>query len=519
MNFRANLLSVLVFLCTGLILSGQTGDIKSMEAAAQATSGKNKIEILIQLADAYLVQGNTKEAGNKAEEAEKLARKNSDVRLQAMALNRQAHILEKEGKYAKAWKRYEESNKLASKLPAQQQDVVSDNLAGMKLLAPKVGKTNEVAGMEKNLQSAAGSGASELPEGLLTTEEFRAKMAGLNHKVEHLAHSTDANLAKETQLLLERKELQAELIARNQLISKMNEEQMKTALMYMEQRSLLDSLIYKSDIDSLALAQTNAELNTMKANRNFYIAAALALFLLAGGLTFSFVRARQHAAELRTKNAIIREEQNRSEKLLLNILPALVADELKKRGRTEARFFDDVSVLFADFVGFSKIAEKLSPQQLVGELDACFHAFDEIISKHNLEKIKTIGDAYMCAGGLPHGGGAQLKAIVAAAIEMQAWLNRWNADREKQGMPRYDARIGIHRGPVVAGVVGSRKFAFDIWGDTVNIAARIEQAGEGGKINISGEVFKIVSDYYTCTYRGKIAAKNKGEIDMYFVEN
>jgi class 3 adenylate cyclase len=203
----------------------------------------------------------------------------------------------------------------------------------------------------------------------------------------------------------------------------------------------------------------------------------------------------------------------------LNILPSLVAEELKKKGHTNARLLEDVSVLFADFVGFSKIAEMMGPQQLVSELDTCFRAFDQIIANYNLEKIKTIGDAYMCAGGMSNDGGAQLRDMVLAARDMQKWLHTWNTERMKTGLPRFDARIGIHRGPVVAGVVGSKKFAFDIWGDTVNIAARIEQAGEGGKINISGEAYELIRDAFPCTYRGKIAAKNKGEIDMYFVDN
>ena len=155
----------------------------------------------------------------------------------------------------------------------------------------------------------------------------------------------------------------------------------------------------------------------------------------------------------------------------------------------------------------------------MSELDTAFRAFDSIIAKYNLEKIKTIGDAYMCAGGLPNGGGSQLRDMVNAAREMQQWLTEWNEQKHAEGLPRFEARIGIHRGPVVAGVVGSKKFAFDIWGDTVNIAARVEQAGEGGKINISGNVYEIVKNYVPCKYRGKIAAKNKGEIDMYFVEN
>ncbi len=299
----------------------------------------------------------------------------------------------------------------------------------------------------------------------------------------------------------------------------MTDSQMKSAMLLMQQRTLLDSMSYRSNLDSLSLLNSDLALSEARSQRRFYWGAIVALLLLAAGSLYFFVRARQNGRIMQEKNTIIREEQQRSESLLLNILPALVAEELKQQGRTHARLYEDVSVLFADFVGFSRIAEVLSPQQLVTELDTCFKSFDQIISKYNLEKIKTIGDAYMCAGGLPNGGGAQLRDIVNAARDMQSWLHVWNITRDQQGLPRFDARIGIHSGPVVAGVVGSRKFAFDIWGDTVNIAARVEQAGEGGKINISGTAYQVIKSQFNCEYRGKIAAKNKGEIDMYYVLN
>ncbi|MCE7926637.1 MAG: adenylate/guanylate cyclase domain-containing protein [Haliscomenobacteraceae bacterium CHB4] len=315
--------------------------------------------------------------------------------------------------------------------------------------------------------------------------------------------------------------MQAQLAAREAQIDQMTEEQMKTSMLLMQQRYMLDSVVFRNSLDSLAVENVNLALREAESNRKFYVAAILGLLLLAGGSMFSFIRARQHNKVMEEKNKTIRQEQERSENLLLNILPALVADELKKNGQTKAQYFDDVSVLFADFVGFSKIAEQLQPQQLVTELDTAFKAFDEIIAKYGLEKIKTIGDAYMCAGGLAPGAreSSQIRDMVSAARDMQNWLTAWNAEREAQGLPRFDARIGIHRGPVVAGVVGSRKFAFDIWGDTVNIAARVEQASEGGKINISGEAYEIVKTFSPCQYRGKISVKNKGEIDMYFVEN
>ena len=223
--------------------------------------------------------------------------------------------------------------------------------------------------------------------------------------------------------------------------------------------------------------------------------------------------------KIEEQSAELKLDKEKIDKLLLNILPAAVARELKDQGRVRPVFFPSATIAFTDFVGFTDIAEKLTPDRLVWELHELFSRFDRIMDKYGLEKLKTIGDAYMCAGGLPDGGGSMLRNMVLAAKEMQMWLFEWNATRDKLGQPRFDARIGIHRGPVVAGVVGSKKFAFDIWGDTVNIAARVEQAGEGGKINISGEAFHLVKEYFPCQYRGKIAVKNKGEIDMYYVEN
>ncbi|HMX42032.1 MAG TPA: adenylate/guanylate cyclase domain-containing protein, partial [Saprospiraceae bacterium] len=310
----------------------------------------------------------------------------------------------------------------------------------------------------------------------LTRQELRDELSSAIHK---LAQHNQANAEAQRKWEAESERLQAELASKQAALDTMNEREMKANMILMQQRFLLDSLSFKAEFDSLSISNSNLALREAKSTRNAYLAGIIALMLLSGGMLYSSFRAREYTKALEGKNTIIREEQKRSEDLLLNILPALVADELKKQGHTRARYFEDVSVLFADFVGFSNIAERLTPQQLVSELDACFQQFDAIVVKHNLEKIKTIGDAYMCAGGVltqdPREG-SQLRGMVQAAREMQAWLLQWNLERERLGLPRYDARIGIHAGPVVAGVVGSKKFAFDIWGDTVNIAARVEQA-------------------------------------------
>lgn len=223
--------------------------------------------------------------------------------------------------------------------------------------------------------------------------------------------------------------------------------------------------------------------------------------------------------EVRARTMELTKERDLSESLLLNILPSEVAEELKQKGSADAKYFDDVTVMFTDIKGFTQLSEKLSASELVAEIDTCFKAFDQIISLHNIEKIKTIGDSYMCAGGLPVANKTNATDIVCAALEIQQFMKQHLQERIKEGKEPFEIRIGVNTGPVVAGIVGLKKFAYDIWGDTVNIASRMESSGEGGKVNISGSTYNLVKNKFYCTYRGKVQAKNKGEIDMYFVES
>lgn len=235
----------------------------------------------------------------------------------------------------------------------------------------------------------------------------------------------------------------------------------------------------------------------------------LALILL-----LSFFVYRSYNQEKRA-NKIISEEKQISENLLLNILPDEVADELKRQGKAEARQYDNVTVLFTDFVNFTSVGERLSPKELVEELHYCFKAFDEIIDKYDIEKIKTIGDAYLAVSGLPVPNANHANDIINAALEIQAFTKARKAVLKERS---FDIRIGIHSGSLVAGIVGVKKFAYDIWGDTVNIAARMEQSGVPGKINISEHTHELIKDKFVCTYRGEIAAKHKGMLKMYFVD-
>jgi len=258
-------------------------------------------------------------------------------------------------------------------------------------------------------------------------------------------------------------------------------------------------------------ALKEADLRRQKTFRNAIGITGILLLLLAGGLfnRYRYVR--------RTKQ-IIENEKERSEKLLLNILPFETAEELKEKGSATPKQYDLVSVLFTDFKGFTNIAEKLSPQELVAELNRCFFEFDKIIDKYNLEKIKTIGDAYMCAGGIPVANTSNPVEIVKAGLEIKQFMENLKKEREAKGQDYWELRIGIHTGPVVTGVVGKNKFAYDIWGDAVNTASRMESSGIPGKVNISGTTYELVKDHFVCSHRGKVQAKNKGEIDMYIVE-
>ncbi|HLP96037.1 MAG TPA: adenylate/guanylate cyclase domain-containing protein [Saprospiraceae bacterium] len=283
-------------------------------------------------------------------------------------------------------------------------------------------------------------------------------------------------------------------------------------------------------IDSIVKAQQERELQEKKTRlaeaellreqsenmRNVLALVVVFVFFLALLFYARFRAKKRMANELTQKNALIEEEQKRSNNLLLNILPPAIAEELKTRNKVAARKYDQATVMFVDFKGFTNVAERLSPERLVEELDLCFSNFDQIISKYRIEKIKTVGDAYICASGLSDMN-ASPTDMVKAALEMQDFLLGLKAERMSQGLPYFDARVGIHTGPVVAGVVGAKKFAYDIWGDTVNTAARLEEQCEPGRVNVSEDAYWLAKYEFEWQHRGKIPAKNKGTLDMYYV--
>lgn len=289
--------------------------------------------------------------------------------------------------------------------------------------------------------------------------------------------------------------------------------------------ALKDSINSIAKVQEMANLRTNFEvsqkqteitlLNQQKSNQNIVtIATAVALFLIVLLAIGLFRRNRF----IRRTNGIIEKEKNRSDNLLLNILPEETAQELKENGKVQAKRFESITILFTDFIGFTQYAENLSPEKLVESIDFYFSKFDEIIEKYGLEKIKTLGDSYMCTGGLHANQDGHAIKMVFAAIEIAKFVEEVKQSKMTD-LSHFNIRIGINTGPVVAGVVGTKKFAYDIWGDSVNVASRMESTSESGKINVSENTYQLIENSFNCDYRGEIKVKNRGLMKMYFVNS
>ncbi len=401
-----------------------------------------------------------------------IAREIGDGFRQKYAWLNLSYIYEKQGDYAKAYDAY------------KAYIVIRDSIESGEIKNKIERKTMQY---EFDKRETALKYEKELSE-----EKFLRTQQELNLKQKDLALS---NKEKDLQHLAYLKEKAEKQEKEKQLTLSEKEKQL--------QSTQLTVLGQEKELQKAQLVTQQKEIETKNAQRNLFIGGTILMLLLASSI---FIGLRRTS-----------KEKKRSETLLLNILPAEVAQELKTKGSADAKQFDEVTVMFTDFKGFTQISEKLSPAELVAEIDTCFKTFDHIISRHNIEKIKTIGDAYMCAGGLPVSNKTHAVDVVNAALEIQKFMLEHLRQRKNQGKEIFEIRIGIHTGPVVAGIVGVKKFAYDIWGDTVNIASRMESSGEVGKVNISGSTFELVKDKFNCVHRGKVQAKNKGEIDMYFV--
>jgi class 3 adenylate cyclase len=331
--------------------------------------------------------------------------------------------------------------------------------------------------------------------------------------------------AKRSLVLAQKNGLKEQISGANLKLSELYEYDgdFETSNMYLKNYySYRDSVLNIETVNKMADLRTNMEVSQKQAEldlliekqknqRITVIATIIALVLiivLAAGL---FRRNRF----IQKTSAIVKKEKERSDKLLLNILPEETAMELKDSGKVTPKRFDSVTVMFTDFRAFTKYSQYLTPELLVKSVDFHFSKFDEIMEKYGLEKIKTMGDAYMCAGGLPFPSQDHAEKMILAAFEIVEFIDQIK-EGEVRDISHFDIRIGIHTGPVVAGVVGTKKFAYDIWGDTVNIASRMESNSEPGRINVSERTYELVSEKFDCEYRGEIQAKNKGMMKMYF---
>jgi class 3 adenylate cyclase len=314
---------------------------------------------------------------------------------------------------------------------------------------------------------------------------------------------------------IEAASLSAIVSLQQQEITALNDSQLRQVLVLERQQRQLDESAFARLNDSVLLIQQErvidlqeSEVTRQRQQRNLLLVLGLGVLGILGVLYLRFRTGQKFQAKLQAQNEIISAERQRSEELLLNILPVTVAAELKETGKATAKSYESATVLFADFKGFSLLAAKLEPEELIRLLDEAFRAFDEIVTEFKLEKIKTIGDAYMCAGGLPIKDTGHAERMVRAGLKMQEYL---------ASNPHFNARIGIHTGPLVAGVVGKHKFVYDIWGDTVNQASRLEAAGEVGKVAISYTTKELLGSTFTCEAAGTFEAKNIGTMERFFV--
>ncbi len=358
---------------------------------------------------------------------------------------------------------------------------------------------------------------TDLSNRALALENQRAEAEALA-----LLKEKDLNEAKLQAKGLEVLRISAEARAAAQNVSILKQERQLTALRQKEEVQRLQ--LKQAEAEQLVREQENERLKNeqryeseKQASFKKFVRGIGAAGAVIGGLLLAgfFLSRRANRALAQQKREVEKQRQE-SDRLLNAILPEEVAAELKATGAATPRHFDEVTILFTDFVNFTQQTEKMSAAALLDELNACFVAFDEIAGRNRLEKIKTIGDSYMAAAGAPVENQTHATDSVRAALEMMSFLEKHNAERP-DGVG-WQMRIGIHTGPVVAGVVGKNKFAWDIWGDAVNTAARLEQSGEGGRVNISGATFERVRHAFRCRHRGSIEAKHKGEIGMYFVE-
>jgi adenylate cyclase len=542
----------ILLLLTPLFIFAQSSEIEQLRKELETLDSIEFVNEAIRLSELFYKAEKYKGAKVAANHAFRKARQINNKEAMARALNREGKAMLKQQLKAKERSKialkFRNSNIFLLQSDTTNKALEQDNLNQLKLMARSLKRVKDFDEVEEQiarLQTGPSRDVmkdtlkaigdilknvdptklnSRQRKALKKVHELYSEKEALNEQVSQLDQERQRIEAEAEQLNMEKEVLSQDILAKQEAISKMNEEQAKAELLNMQYKMLVDSLETEQMMDSLSIVQKDMKLEAQKAllekqraRRWLYFAIIAIALMLAGGLFSRYKAQRKHNTELEEKNETIEIEKERSESLLLNILPEKIAKELKMNGKAKTRYHNNVSVLFTDFVNFSGISEMLSPEQLVEDLDHCFKNFDKIIEKYELEKIKTIGDAYMCAGGLTVEQPDHAQRVIKAAIEIQFFLQSLKKEKQAKKQPFFEARIGIHVGPIIAGVVGLKKFAYDIWGDTVNVASRMESSGEPGRVNISEDTYNQVKDDFAFEYRGKVEAKNKGKIDMYYV--
>ncbi|PIF62358.1 class 3 adenylate cyclase [Flavobacterium sp. 11] len=492
---------------------------KSEAAASKAKYSAGQGTAYSSIADVYSVMGNSKNAYIYYNKAIKLLRKTDNSIGLASALLNMGDEYFKNKKYDLALRNFKESGEIFKK--ADYLIGTAYNLGNIGMVYAEQGK--DVLAMK--YMSKAIKILEELKD-YYAISDYLTYMSAIYLKQNN--QTVALNYALRSLELAQKYGLKDQISNSNLKLSELYQisgnpvesfKHYKNHILYRDSVTNLKSVQQMADLrTNFEVSQKQIEvdlLNQGKKNRQIIaISSAISsglVFLLAFGMfrRYKFIK---------KTNVIIEEEKNRSDSLLLNILPEETAHELKQNGKVLAKKFESVSVLFTDFEGFTQYAEKLPPEKLVESVDYYFSKFDEIMEKYDLEKIKTVGDCYMCAGGLPFPTEDHAFKMVQAAFEIATFV-RDSKNNNPLNHTRFEIRIGINSGPVVAGVVGTKKFAYDIWGDAVNIASRMESNSEPGKINVSENTYELIKDRFDCDYRGEIEVKNRGTMKMYFVNN
>ena len=517
-----------LYLYRGYLLKGNnhklSGDLeisldaffKSVEAAKKAKYIAGEGSAYMSVADVYSVMGNYDNAQSYYNKSIELLRNTNDSVALASALLNLGDSYFNSTKYELALQKFKESGLIFKNVDYL--IGIAYNLGNTGMVYAELGK-DDIA--ESNINEAIA--ILEELEDYYPIAVYLTYMSDIYLKKED--YQTALNYALRSLELSQQYGLKEQISDANLKLSELYE---KAGDLEESYRYYKNHIVYRDSVNNIETVQQMADLRTdfevsqkqvevdllnqQKKNQQIIVIATIIALVLIGLLAFGLYH---RSIFIQKTSRIIENEKDRSEKLLLNILPEETAIELKEKGRVEAKKFESATVLFTDFIEFTKFAEQVEAELLIDSIDFYFKEFDKITTKYGLEKIKTIGDAYMCAGGIPAKDQSHAKKVIYAAKEMTELVDKML--QANDGLIHFEIRIGIHTGPVIAGIVGTKKWQYDIWGDTVNIASRMESKSEPGKINLSETTYNEIKNEFPCEYRGELEVKNRGALKMYFL--